>query len=89
MINYMKNVIIVRDRGQITIPGSIRKVVNWVSPMSAVTISILKPDEIVIRPHNVKVDSEEIWNRIRSSRAIKGEGRYNASEFLIRDRNSH
>ncbi|KKS13693.1 MAG: hypothetical protein UU67_C0020G0014 [Candidatus Daviesbacteria bacterium GW2011_GWB1_41_5] len=85
----MKTVSIVRDRGQLTIPDSIRRVVSWVTPMSAVSISVLKPDEIVIKPHQKKVDWDQVWENIRKSRAISSKGKISAAEFLEQDRRSH
>ncbi len=85
----MKAVSIIRDRGQLTIPDSIRKIVNWVTPLSAVTISVIKPDEIVISPHQKQVDWNHIWEAIRKSRAIKSKGNISAAEFLEQDRRSH
>jgi len=57
--------------------------------MSAVTISIVKPDEIMIKPHQVRVDKEKIWDLIKASRAIKSKGKGSAAEFLGQDRYSH
>lgn len=86
----MQTVSIIRQRGQLTIPESIRKIVRWVNPMSAVSISVIKPDEIVIRPHSQKVDWDEIWAGIARSRSLVGEGKsVSAIEFLENDRNSH
>ncbi|MDP3998506.1 MAG: hypothetical protein Q8P89_02725 [bacterium] len=85
----MKTVSIVRERGQLTIPDSIRKLVNWVTPSSAVSISVIKPDEIVIRPHQAQVDWDKIWENIRKSRALSGRGNISATEFLQKDRSSH
>lgn len=86
----MKAASIVRGRGQLTIPDSIRKVVNWVTPMSAVSISVTKSDEILITPHKKQYDWDKIWEGIRKSRAIKGKGKAtSAAEFLERDRRSH
>lgn len=85
----MKTVSIIRERGQLTIPDSIRQLIGWVSPMSAVTISVVKPDEIVITPHQVQVNWDEIWKGIKESRAIHGKGNTSAAEFLIKDRLSH
>ncbi len=85
----MKAVSIVRDRGQLTIPDSIRQIVDWVTPMSAVTISVIKPDEIIITPHQKQVNWDQIWENIRKSRAIKGKGNISTAEFLEQDRNSH
>ncbi len=85
----MKVVSIIRERGQLTIPDDIRRMVNWVTPMSAVFISVVKPDEIVIKPHQAQVDWDKIWELIRKSRAIKGKGKGSAVEFLQKDRSSH
>lgn len=86
----MKTVSIIRDRGQLTIPDSIRRLVNWITPMSAVSISIVKPDEIVIKPHIKSIDKDQIWENIRKARAIKGKGlTTSAIEFLMKDRQSH
>ena len=84
----MKTVSIIRDRGQLTIPDSIRRFVPWVNPMSAVTISVISSDEIVIRPHNYQgeVDWESLWKRIKKVRSFKGQGRGNLSEFIAKDR---
>lgn len=85
----MKAVSIIRDRGQLTIPESIRKLVKWANPQSAVTISVIKSDEIVIKPHQKQVDWDKIWEGIRKSRAIKGKNAVSALEVLQRDRRSH
>lgn len=84
----MKTVSIVRERGQLTIPDSIRKIVTWIQPLSAVSISVEKPDEIVIKPHQKVVDWDKIWEGIRKSRALKGQGG-NLSSFISEDRYSH
>ena len=83
----MKTVII-RERGQLTIPDSIRKIIDWISPMSAVTISIVKPDEIVIRPHRYQenIDWDNLWKQIKKVRVFKGQGRGNLSSFIAEDR---
>lgn len=85
----MKTISIVRDRGQLTIPDSIRKMVSWVTPLSAVSISVIKPDQIIIRPHQQNVDWDLIWKNIKKSRSISGKGKISASEFLQADRNLH
>ena len=42
--------------------------------MSAVSITIVNPGEIVIKPQEVRVDWDEIWAGIKKVRAIKGKG---------------
>ncbi len=85
----MKTVGIVRERGQLTIPDSIRRMVSWITPMSAVSISVVRPDEIVIKPHHPKeVDWDKIWEGIKKARAIKGK-RGNLSKFIAEDRYRH
>ena len=85
----MRTVSIVRKRGQLTIPDSIRKIVNWVTPLSAVSISVVSPDEIVIKPHRKEYDWDMIWELVKKSRSIKGKGRGSAAEFIEKDRQSH
>ncbi len=84
----MKTISIVRQRGQLTIPESIRRSVNWVTPMSAVTISVMKPDEIVITPHQYQkeIDWDKLWKQIKRVRAFKGKGQGNLSSFISEDR---
>ncbi|OGY12324.1 MAG: hypothetical protein A3D26_00070 [Candidatus Blackburnbacteria bacterium RIFCSPHIGHO2_02_FULL_44_20] len=58
--------------------------------MSAVSISVIKPDEIIIKPHKKEYDWDEIWEAVRKARAIKGKGKaISAAEFLEKDRRSH
>ena len=85
----MQTISIIRERGQLTIPDSIRRKINWVTPMSAVSISVIKPNEIVIRPHVQKVNWDKIWENIRKSRAISGKGNADSASFIASDRNSH
>ncbi|MBI2036414.1 hypothetical protein HYT17_02190 [Candidatus Microgenomates bacterium] len=85
----MKTVGIIRDRGQLTIPDSIRNLVSWAAPSSAVSISVVESDEIVIKPHQRQYDWDKIWEGIKKSRAIHGKGKMSASEILMKDRKSH
>lgn len=86
----MRAVSIIRQRGQLTIPDSIRKIVNWITPSSVISISVVKPEEIVITPHrNQEVDWDRIWDGIKKARAIKGKGRGNLSKFIAEDRYRH
>lgn len=85
----MKIVSIIRDRGQLTIPDSVRKLVSWITPQSAVTISVVKSDQILITPHQKQVDWDKIWEGIRKSRAVKGKNAVSAVEVLRRDRQNH
>lgn len=84
----MKTVSVIRERGQLTIPESIRRVATWASASSPVSISVDKPDEIVIRPHGSqkKVDWDALWKRIERVRAFKGNGIGNLSAFIAKDR---
>ncbi len=85
----MNVVSIIRDRGQLTIPDSIRKMVGWITPMSAVSISVVKADEIIIKPHVQRVDWDKIWKGIKKARSIHGKGKGSALKFIQQDRLSH
>ncbi len=84
----MKAISIIRGRGQLTIPDSIRKTLNWANPMSAITISVINPEEITIRPHHhqKEVDWDKLWKQIKRVRSFKGKGQGNLSKFIAEDR---
>ena len=85
----VQTTVVVRDRGQLTIPDKIRKSVNWINPSSVVTVTSDKPDEIIIQPYSPKkVDWDKLWKMIKKSRSIKGK-RGNLSEFIAQDRYRH
>lgn len=85
----MQTISIIRERGQLTIPDSIRKTVNWANPLSAVFISVIMPNEIIIRPHTRFFGIDQIWENINKSRKITGKGNLSASAFIDEDRQSH
>lgn len=80
---------IIRNRGQLTIPDSIRALRHWAGPNCAITITTERPDEIVIRPHKKQVDWDKLWKQMKRVRAFKGKGKGNLSEFIARDRETH
>ena len=80
---------IIRNRGQLTIPDSIRALREWASSNSAVTITSEHPDEIVIRPHKKEYDWDKLWKQMKRVRAFRGKGSGNLSEFIIKDRETH
>lgn len=84
----MKTISIIRNRGQLTIPDSIRKAVSWAGPMSAVSIIVVNPNEIVIKPHQAQINWDKTWADIKKARSIKGRGG-NLAQFIAKDRNSH
>ncbi|MGI8419411.1 MAG: hypothetical protein ACR2LN_02085 [Candidatus Levyibacteriota bacterium] len=85
----MKSVSIIRGRGQLTIPDSIRKAVNWINPLSAVSVTVVKPDEIVIKPHQSHVDWVKIEDNLKKLHALSGKSKLSAVEILQHDRQSH
>lgn len=80
---------VIRDRGQLTIPDSIRAQRQWASPNSVVTVSSERPDEIVIRPQKKVVDWDKLWKQIKRVRTFKGKNKESLSEFIVKDRESH
>lgn len=84
----MKTVSIIRNRGQLTIPDNIRKAVSWVNPMSAVSITVVNSDAIVIKPHHPKEDQEAVWAAVKEAHSIKGKNG-KLSKFIAEDRYNH
>jgi bifunctional DNA-binding transcriptional regulator/antitoxin component of YhaV-PrlF toxin-antitoxin module len=86
----MKSISIIRDRGQITIPDNIRKKIEWANPMHPITISIVSPQEISIKPHRIQADRAKVFEEMARIRSFRGNGKtISASEFLETDRKSH
>lgn len=88
-MNKIQGTVIIRDRGQLTIPDKIRNVRSWASPSSVVTITTTQADEILIKPYQANVDWDKIWENIKKSRATHGKGKISGSEFIAKDRQSH
>ncbi len=90
-IPVTQTISIIRRRGQLTIPDSIRDEVSWVNPLSPVTVTLVNSEEIAIRPHQPqkKVDWEKLWKQLRRVRSFKGRGGGNLSAFIVKDRETH
>lgn len=84
----MKTVSIIRNRGQLTIPDAIRQFIPWVAPLSVVSLTLTRSDEIVIRPHDTQrqIDWDSLWAHIKRVRAFRGRGTGNLSGFIAEDR---
>jgi bifunctional DNA-binding transcriptional regulator/antitoxin component of YhaV-PrlF toxin-antitoxin module len=77
---------IIRERGQLTIPETIRRVAAWASPLSVVTVSVENPNEITIKPGTQeKVDWGSIWNGIRLARSFRGKDETKSARELINE----
>lgn len=90
-MNQTQNISIIRQRGQLTIPDSIRGTTDWVMPGSVVTITRIKANEIVIKPHLAEsgsVNWDKLWRNIELSRSHKGKFAGNLSRFIAEDRAS-
>lgn len=89
----MKNLqatVIIRNRGQLTIPEEIREALDWADSSSVVKMKVLEPQRIVIEPHQ-KTDSvnwETVWDGIALARSFSGK-RGNLSQFIAKDRQTH
>ena len=84
----MKAVGIIRDRGQLTIPESIRKVARWTGTSSVVSFSVESPQEIIITPHQAvkEIEFSKLSEQIKNARSIRGKGNISASEFIAKNR---
>lgn len=94
MANGIQKNIIVRERGQLTIPKKMREYLGWIKKNAVITISV--PDEktlLITPPDNTadqkkEVDWDKIWKNIELVRSFKGK-RGNLSRFVIKDRKNH
>ena len=81
---------IIRQRGQLTIPETVRVNVNWATVGSVVTVAVEKPDKISIQPYSSEkqLNWNKLWKDIERVRSYKGKGGGNLSEFISEDRES-
>jgi bifunctional DNA-binding transcriptional regulator/antitoxin component of YhaV-PrlF toxin-antitoxin module len=65
---------IIRDRGQLTIPGDIRDVLDWTAPASVVTVYLEMPNKLVIQPYRVEkqIEWDGLWSQIKLARTFIG-----------------
>ena len=75
---------VIRNRFQLTIPESIRENLPWLTPGTAVHLS-LTGDQLVVRPYREKmVDWRKIWKVLES---VAGKGKQiSLSKFVVNDR---
>lgn len=88
----MSTIAIIRQRGQLTIPDSIRGKMEWVTPGAVVSLATVKANEIVIRPHatgDKYVNWNNIWRNIELARSHKAKYKGSLSHFILEDRESH
>jgi len=81
----------IRQRGQLTIPGKLRKKSHWLSEGSVVAILSSLEEEIKVVPYKARterIDWRQVWDKIKLARSFKGE-KGNLSEFIFKDRISH
>lgn len=89
----MFSIIIVRQRGQLTIPKKLREKASWLSEGSMVAILSSLDKEIKIKPYQEveekrTVNWKEVWEKIKVSRTFEGK-RGNLSRFIAEDRSLH
>ncbi len=88
MLPSLQTTSIIRQRGQLTIPDSIRAVISWITPGSVVTVAKIKADAIVIRPHATAAETNwnKLWRDIGLSRSHKGNYKGSLSRFITQER---
>lgn len=81
---------LIRQRGQLTIPASIRDRFSWLQDSMAVLISVSGSDSVVIKPHTAVFATN--WSKLRrniaKTRRFSGR-RGNLSKFIAQDRLGH
>ena len=95
MDNTFVSTATIRQRGQLTIPDTLRKNVDWLNKDSVVTVTADSPEQITIRPYDKTKKEKPDWGKIlrliRLSRSFKGntKGQKSLSQFIIEDRERH
>jgi bifunctional DNA-binding transcriptional regulator/antitoxin component of YhaV-PrlF toxin-antitoxin module len=89
MALQLQTVAVIRQRGQLTIPSSIKKRLKWASPGSVVSVIKTSTNEIVIKPHSgaqKSTDWNKLWKNIELARSHQGQFRGSLSQFIADDR---
>ena len=86
-MNGQQTNVIIRQRGQLTLPDAIREKFNWLTPGSVVTIDT-EPNKVTLSPYSARkeVDWNKLWKDLKRVRAYRGKGRGNLSAFVDEDR---
>jgi bifunctional DNA-binding transcriptional regulator/antitoxin component of YhaV-PrlF toxin-antitoxin module len=81
----------IRNRGQLTLPDLIREKLAWANSGLAITIRVVEPETIIIKPYSPpqKYNWDKIWKAINSARKIQGKGKGNMAQFISEDRYRH
>ena len=86
-MNGQQTNVIIRQRGQLTLPDAIREKISWLAPGSVVTINT-ETNKVVLSPYSARktVDWDKLWKDLKRVRAFRGKGRGNLSAFIDEDR---
>ncbi|HUW21548.1 MAG TPA: hypothetical protein VMW41_02660 [Candidatus Bathyarchaeia archaeon] len=80
--------VIIRDRYQITIPYSLRKMLTWLVPKKVVRVKIINKEKVLIEPYReIKVDWQEIFRQLTIIRDWGA--KTSLSQFIAKDREFH
>lgn len=87
----MQTTLVLRERGQLTIPDKIRKALGWLRPYAVVKL-FLRGDEIILKEYQSStadsINWKKIWEKIQLARSFKGK-KTNLSQFIMQDREQH
>jgi len=87
----MEQTLIIRQKGQITLPKKIRNKLIWTEKNSVINIILKNEDELILTPFSSETGSNKkwknIWNILNSIRKIGK--KVNLSDFIINDRQNH
>ena len=77
--------------GNMLIPASIRREVDWLKSEAKVSVSTNTRNEIVISPQKSvkKVNWDNLWKRLRIIQQYKGANEMSLSQIIIEDRQRH
>lgn len=83
---------VIRQRGQLTLPGSFRQRLDWLREDKVVQIVLNADDKVVVTPYlpsqNKKnTDWNGIWKTVNKFQ--RKDNTISLSDFIIRDRYSH
>lgn len=84
----MKSTSIIRERGQLTIPDTIRDSLTWLYPLSAVDITICDENTVMVSPHAYKkqLTWSECIQKIELAQTFPSDSKVTSDAIISADR---
>lgn len=82
----MKTTSIIRDRGQLTIPDTVRDAVSWLHPLAAIDIFIDNDNQVILTPHAQRDSWEASIKKFELAQTFTNKSTTSSTDIINQDR---